>query len=164
MKLAITGHRPHALGGYEWNDPKNIDIRTAMLDMFKKLKPNLIITGMALGVDQYAAYLAECREIPFDAYIPCKDQDRLWRDIDKRRYQHFLNKARQVIYISNEPYDKTKTQMKDRNKRMIEDGDTVLAVWNGKRNGGTYHAVSYARRINRPLYIIDPNNLHEEYR
>ena len=81
MKIMITGHRPSKLGGYGTN-PIRTKINNWMhttLTECKKKWPNIeVISGMALGVDQWWAHQARLLQIPFHAYVPFKGQEGRW--------------------------------------------------------------------------------------
>jgi predicted Rossmann fold nucleotide-binding protein DprA/Smf involved in DNA uptake len=62
MILAFTGHRPSKLGGYGSDvDLKLTRLATKVLD---DLKPEQVISGMALGWDQAVAFAAIRAKIP----------------------------------------------------------------------------------------------------
>ena len=46
MILAITGHRPPSIGGYNIPNPTYDKVRQAIRDKFLELKPEKIISGM----------------------------------------------------------------------------------------------------------------------
>jgi hypothetical protein len=72
--IAVTGHRPGKLGGY------NADVlsRATLLAAkhLRALDPKEVITGMALGWDTACALAAIRLHIPFTAALPFEEQDR----------------------------------------------------------------------------------------
>ena len=46
--------------------------------------------------------------------------------------------------------------MIDRNHRLVESADLLLAVFNGVRRSGTGATVNYARKLGREIIVIDP--------
>lgn len=56
-------------------------------------------------------------------------------------------------YVSHDYYDGC---MLDRNRRLVDAADLLLAVYNGERRGGTAATVRYARKLGRRVIIIDP--------
>ena len=55
--------------------------------------------------------------------------------------------------------------MIDRNHRLVESAELLLAVYNGTRRSGTGATVNYARKLGREIIMIDPvtlNITHED--
>ena len=50
--LGVTGHRPQKLYGFDEAHPGNNYVITAIGQYLKAYKPDEVITGMAIGVDQ----------------------------------------------------------------------------------------------------------------
>ena len=120
---------------------------------------------MALGVDTWAAQLCVELGIPFDAYVPFVGQESKWPNASRDAYVALLHKARHVRMITTGGYSNAAFQR--RNKAMVDDCDTLIAVWDGSP-GGTANCVRYAegaaqRRKSgpKPLTIerIDPRML-----
>ena len=108
MIIGITGLRPPKIGGYKIPNPTYNRICQLTEFAFKELKPNKIITGMALGYDQWSAYIATKLNIPFIAALPFTGQDWNWPDDSQRTYQRlhgYLNKLNNSKLISRaHPY------------------------------------------------------------
>lgn len=144
--VAVTGHRPDKLGGYDQNA---MDWLVAVAyKSLRLLKPDAVITGMALGWDTAVAEAAVGLRIPFIAAVPFKGQERLWPEPSQDRYRALLDQAQTVVYVSPPGYAPFKMQA--RNRWMVDKADTVLALWDGS-NGGTGNAVRYALRQQKPL-------------
>ena len=124
-----------------------------MSQAFLDLKPEKIITGMALGVDQWAAALAVRHGIPFIAAIPCLEQETVWNSDVQDRYWQILKLASEVVVVTQTPYNPT--VMAKRNLWMLDRADAVLAIWDGSR-GGTGHCVAEALKRNIPVHRILP--------
>ncbi len=164
MIVAFSGHRPQKVGGYG-DTPLRRAITSALRNILVELRPTLAISGMALGVDQWAAQLCIDLSIPFDAYVPFNGQESRWPDASKREYLALLRKARKIRVIAN-AYSNAAFQR--RNEAMVDDCDVLVAVWDGSA-GGTANCVRYAegaaqrRACNGfgPLTIerIDPRTL-----
>src|SRR6266849_933968 len=94
---AFTGHRPDKLPnketGYKLPNPTYIHICQQLEKVLKELKPEKAISGMALGVDMYAANVCIKLGIPFVAAIPFIGQEKAWPQSSQKTYHLLLGKA-----------------------------------------------------------------------
>ncbi len=88
--------------------------------------------------------------------LPHEGQADKWNSSAQERYHSILNQADSVEYVNPEYYDGC---MLDRNRRLVESTDQLLAVYNGEWRGGTAATVRYARKLNRKVIILDPVSL-----
>ena len=163
--LAVTGHRPQnqkitatgevipaKLGGWATN-PVHIKVMQDLKAEFEKRKPDYVITGMALGVDQMAADVCISLGIPFVAAVPFEGQEAIWPGPSKQRYNALIKKAAQVITVCTPGFEPWK--MHARNKWMVDNCNELIAVWDGTP-GGTAECVAYAQQIGRVWHHIYP--------
>lgn len=162
--VAFTGHRPHKLGGYDPTNPKRRAVVEAINEALKraveKFGPThqiVAITGGALGVDQDAASVAHKLGIPFVVAVPCQNQDSKWPADAKARYAKMIEAAQQVIMVHDGPYNNT--CMQKRNEWMVDHCDALIAVWDGS-SGGTANCVNYAKKVNKPVIRINPDDFN----
>jgi len=156
MIVTFTGHRPNKLGGYNiTNNPKYDVCYNRIVEALHSISPSKAISGMALGVDQWAANACIEMGIPFIAAVPFKGQENLWRQDDQKKYHELLGKAIEVKIVSEGGYDAAK--MHQRNQWMVDNADVVIAVWDGSPSG-TGSCVKYAVEKEKRVYRIDPNN------
>lgn len=141
MILAGTGHRPDKLGGYY--APARCRLQDFAMHILPKYRPDIVISGMALGWDTALAYAAYSHKIPVHAYIPFKGQETRWPQGDRQTYRDFLDRAEKVVVCSDGEYVVWK--MQERNKQMVDNATAVLALWNGT-SGGTANCVDYASK------------------
>lgn len=153
MILGITGHRQ--LGGYNIPNPTYNYVRNEIIKQFEILKPDVVITGFAIGADQLAAEICLEMKITYHAYCPFLGQEKLWPEFVRKRYNELLEKAAKVEIISNGGYAGWKMQV--RNCRIVDDSEKMLAIFNGSV-GGTKNCVDYAKSKNKEIIIINPNN------
>lgn len=144
--VAGTGHRPNKLGGYGENVLYKL-IQVAMVHL-EQLKPDLVLSGMALGWDQALAIAAHQLKIPFVAVVPFAGQESQWPQGSQELYQNLLQLAEQTVVVCDGHYAAWK--MMKRNEWLVDNCDVVLALWDGSP-GGTSHTVSYAQIQNRPI-------------
>jgi len=147
MILAGTGHRPDKLGGYSSLIARELQ-KLAEKELFR-LRPDMVIIGMAQGWDQALGWAAKAQHIPFRAYIPFVGQENVWPEEVQDRYRDLLSYADQMVVCSPGGYSAAK--MQTRNMRMVDDCTDVLALWDGTP-GGTANCVSYARFKKRVIH------------
>lgn len=155
LVVSFTGHRPDKLGGYTFPNPQAMWVIEHLYYVLDKLQPDKVITGMALGVDQWAAEVSIDLDIPFVAAIPFPGQDRTWPEESKEKYKTLLDYADEVNYLYEGGYAAWKMQA--RNQWMVDNSDLVIAVWDGSE-GGTSNCVKYATKQKKQIIRIDPRN------
>lgn len=159
MLIAFTGHRPQKLGGF--NDATNMRsvIRTEIMKVVDTVCPRTdmaFISGMALGVDTWAAELAIQNNILFYAYVPFIGQEKAWPTASQTYYHCLLSKAHKTIIVTDGTYAAWKMQR--RNEAMVNDCNVLIAVWDGSF-GGTYNCIKYAQMVHKRIIIINPTLL-----
>lgn len=153
MIIGFTGHRPDKLGGYKVPNPVYIKVCNEIQKILKEQKPEKIISGMALGVDQWAAYIAYKMKIPFVAAVPFEGQEVKWPAKSQDTYHHLLTKASEIVITSAGGYSAFKLQT--RNRWMVDYSDKMIAVWDGT-TGGTANCINYAESLKKEIIFIDP--------
>jgi len=153
MIVAFTGHRPDKLGGYRVPNPTYIKVCQQIDFALRELKPEKVISGMALGVDQWAAYIAHKLQIPFVAAVPFEKQESKWPQQSQETYHKLLKLASEVVIISPGGYSHDKMQI--RNQWMVDHCDKLIAVWDGS-SGGTGNCVGYAKSVKKDIFFINP--------
>lgn len=150
---AATGHRPNKLGNeYQMVGPYSDFIRKEIKAILLHDKPNVIISGMALGVDMIFAQCGIDLGIPVIAAIPFKGQESKWPFKSIRVYQNILaNKLVCQKIVSEGDYSAAK--MQTRNEWMVDNCDVLVAVWDGTP-GGTGNCVKYAESKNKKILYI----------
>jgi uncharacterized phage-like protein YoqJ len=150
--LGITGHRPDKLGGYAPNPVHDL-VKRGIRNKLLHHQPSILITGMALGTDQWAAEICIELRIPFAAFMPYRNFGDNWPDRSQAHLQWLLTKAHQVVYVSDtQGFSNMKLQM--RNMWIVDNCNLLLAVYNGTP-GGTKNCLGYAMRQHRPIEYID---------
>jgi uncharacterized phage-like protein YoqJ len=146
MIICGTGHRPDKLGGYgEATALRCVNLAQSYL---KTKRPDVVISGMALGWDQALALAAILEKIEVWAYVPFKGQESMWPAQSKAIYHEILGRCDTVHYVSSAGYAAWK--MQERNKAMVNDADLVLALWNGS-DGGTANCIAYAEKKGKSI-------------
>lgn len=159
-KVSFTGYRPSKLGFKGENDPLCLDLKQRLRSNIESLIYSGALqfySGMALGVDIWCAQavleLKRLRpEITLTAVIPCPEQDEKWSAADKALYRSILGQCSDVICVSR---TYTRDCMFERNRRLVDLCDLLLAVYDGK-SGGTQYTVEYAHKKQRKVIVIPP--------
>lgn len=167
--IALTGHRPQKLAGYNLNQPYYKKMHAKLVDIIEQTiqsHPDTTIwvhSGMALGADTvwgFAAKTAIANHpglVKFHAEIPIMTQaDKWFNQLDKDRWKILYDLAdEKTIYA--EAY--SPVVMQERNVGMIDHADALIAIWDGSKSG-TANAVKYARTKDMPTLYLKPNDFN----
>jgi len=41
-----------------------------------------------------------------------------------------------------------------RNREMVEKCNAIIAYYDGRKSGGTFYTIEYARKLNKPIYFV----------
>jgi len=158
--IAGTGHRPNKLGGYKLPNPTYLGVCKQVERVLREEKPDRVITGMALGFDQWLAMICVKLGIPFIAAVPFPGQESKWPEDSQRIYKLLLKKADDIVMVNDAPFAAKKLQL--RNEWMVDQladpEDRLIAVFDGSE-GGTGNCVKYAEKHEKQIIRIDPTNL-----
>ena len=152
-RCCFTGHRPEKLSISEREVKIALqkEIRLAIADGI-----NVFITGMAPGVDIWAAEivlkLREQEELPLKliAASPHPGFENRWSIDWQKRYAVIMSKSDFIKEVSTR-YSSGCYQI--RNEWMVDHSTRVIAVWNGSPSG-TKNTIMYAKRKGVPVINI----------
>ena len=152
-RCCFTGHRPEKLVISESEVKAELEkeIRLAIADGF-----NVFITGMAPGVDIWAAEVVlelrgkEDHPLKLIAASPHPGFENRWSLDWQKRYAVIMSKA---DYIKDVCQCYSRGCYQIRNEWMVDHSARVIAVWNG-RPSGTKNTVLYAKRKGVPVINI----------
>lgn len=144
----FTGHR--GINSY---------VKEAILELIKMASEQGVrefLSGMAFGTDLMAAEVLTERQLCWTAVLPCpaEEQTLKWAGVYKAVHARLLGEAHKQILLSEHYTDDC---MANRNRYMVDNSELCLGVWDGRRNGGTYQTLRYARSIKKLIYVYDPN-------
>ena len=152
-RVCFTGHRPEKLTRDEKSVMKDLEkeIRKAVSDGL-----NVFITGMARGVDIWAAQIVlklrdEGCNVRLICACPYEGFERKWSQEWQKAYREILTVADFVKYVCN-GYGPACFQI--RNEWMVNHSARVIAVYNGE-NGGTKNTMDYAMKVGVPVVRIE---------
>lgn len=168
-KCAFTGHRPQSLPfRFDETDERCVSLKNKLRAEIVRMLENdgitYFISGMAIGVDMYAAEIVLALKSSYDpnikleCAIPCEEQSCKWPVALQKRYADIIGKCDKKTLIQK---GYTPDCMEKRNRYMVDQADTLIAVWNG-RPSGTGKTVRYALTMNKPVRIINPVTLSVE--
>ncbi len=136
--VAITGHRPPELGGYDPDNPVANAVRgklTEILVAKRQLTPDLVVlTGLGLGVEQVGAEAALATEVPFVAVLPYPDPDAVWPADARRRFRHLLDRATTTLVLeARQPATKqlAGAAIRRRDAWLARHAQEAIVVWDG---------------------------------
>jgi uncharacterized phage-like protein YoqJ len=149
--VAGTGHRPDKLGGYGLINPVRQAIIRELYELLKAWQPVHVISGMALGFDQWLAEVAIELKIPLVAAIPFKDFDALWPAASRKHYENLMAQADGTMIVCSGGYSAMKMQM--RNEWMMNRATHIVSAFDGSQ-GGTANTLAVARALRRPIALL----------
>lgn len=170
MIIAFTGRRPKDLCGYSYDSYRTfVDQLTGILDGLNQQGYSKFISGGAQGFDQLAFWAVNrlrmkyARQVDNVVYVPFKGQENRWAktgNFSQEDYQKMLRFATETICLSEhlEDYGEIVKAMHNRNHKMINDCDLVVALYPSddfmKSKGGTAEAMRYAKSVGKPIFQI----------
>jgi ribonuclease HI/uncharacterized phage-like protein YoqJ len=139
--VAVVGHKPPELGGYEAN-PVADGLRAKLAEILaakKQVDSSLVVlTGLGLGAEQLAAAAAADAGVPYVAVFPYPDPDSQWPSASRKAFQELLNGAMSTIVLSTKaPATKALAgaALRRRDAWLARHAHEALAVWDGKDAG-----------------------------
>lgn len=159
----FTGSRPQNLTwGFDETDPRCVRLKARLREEIEHVITTRgichFISGMALGVDTYAAEIVlDLRDrypITLECAIPHEGQAERWKEPDRDRYFSIVERCdRETMLQTHYTVD----CMFKRNRYMVDHSKLLLAVYNGYP-GGTAQTVNYAKQVGREIVFIDPES------
>lgn len=151
MRVGITGHQrlddPEA---WRW-------VARAMRDELARMAPPLVaVTSLAIGADQLLARLVLERGGTIHAVLPFANIERSFSPEQVPAYREL---AKQATVEVLETLGTDEDAYLAAGRRVVDQSDIVLAVWNGgpaKGKGGTADVVAYAIRRGVRIVHINP--------
>lgn len=169
----VTGHRPQHLAG-----PGDIEwVAAELLRVAEKLRTEhdteMLVSGMALGVDMTWGFITRRLRMPLAAHIPFPQQPDPWRDPELkacwetlRDYARTCGTVRVYGDLDEVPpsrrYARAAQLLHARNNGMIhdtlaQDGVCVVVLRSSKCTGGTWSAFNKALTDGVPIIRLDPD-------
>lgn len=152
-RCCFTGHRPEKLSANSKTIKASlaVEIDAAIADGITEF-----ITGMARGVDMWAAELILARraanpDITLFCAIPYEGFEKKWSDAWRNLYRSILAQANHFkVFHPRFTY----SSFQERNRWMVDHSERVIAVFNGEK-GGTKNTLDYARKAGLRIFILE---------
>ena len=154
LNVAFTGHRADSLPwGFNESSDECLKLKAGLLRAIRCAYTEgkrCFLSGMASGVDIYAAEaVLQLREtlpgIALVCVFPCPSSD--------SRSAAIAAAAASVIVLSSEYCAGC---MQRRNRFLVENASMLIAVYDGRRTGGTFQTVGMAARRGLRTVILNP--------
>ena len=103
--VAVVGHRPPELGGYQEN-PITLAVRRQLIEILRakrELHEDLVVaTGLGLGAEMLGAEAAQAAGVAFVAVLAFPGVEAKWPRATQNRFKELLAEARNVEYVGDE--------------------------------------------------------------
>ena len=161
---AFTGHRPKGLG-YPESDGRctalKDTLRSLIIRMIEEEGVTHFISGMAQGVDMYAAEIVlelkkQDPQITLEYAIPYERQAVRWPEALRNRYFSIAERCDKETMLQTHY---TQDCLRNWNRYMVEHADMVLAVCNMRLHSGTRQTVWFAQNRRKPVWLVFPDTL-----
>jgi ribonuclease HI/uncharacterized phage-like protein YoqJ len=137
--VAVTGHRPPEIGGYEEGNSVAARVRDKLAEVLaakRQLHPDLVVlTGLGLGAEHLAAEAAEAVGVPFVAVLPYPDADAVWPAESKRKFRQLLDRAAATVVVQDKkPATKqlAGAALRRRDSWLARQASEAIVVWDGE--------------------------------
>ena len=109
-----------------------------------------VLSGGQRGVDLWAAEAARSAGLAFELLLPAPVEAFAadWSRADARRLRSLERAAAEVVLFGGPPNE---AAYRRRNLALAERCDLLVAVWTGRRGGGTTETIALARARGRPI-------------
>lgn len=163
-KVAIVGHRPPDIGGYEPNDVADrIRSRlTEILEAKTSMHDGLtVLSGLQLGAEQLGAEAAVAAGIPFVAVLAFPDPAARWPKSSQRRFDELLDRAADVVILDKavpkSPAEAGKS-FRRRDRWLETEADEAIVVWDHRSAAIGAQAKGFQSALGDDVWLLDPCN------
>lgn len=145
--LCGSGHR---LSG-QYHGLTKKELRRFARVALRRHKPDVVIAGGALGWDQALAWAALDLDLPLRLVLPFRGMESRWEPDMRAEFKRMVALAKDVEYLG-EDFDPDLYQA--RNVRMVDQAKGVLALWDGRKSGGTFNCLKYAHTQEKRVFQL----------
>lgn len=130
MKIGILSARMQELGGFD-NESLHNSIKEQLSSTINSLKTEhgkiIILTGLNLGPETWAAEIAMQFNVPYHVYIPFDKPYKKWSRQCVNDYLFLLQRASNKIVLDNGEFSVEKLRKKE--SQIITDSDHLMMVF-----------------------------------
>jgi len=161
--VAVIGHRPPGLGGFEPNPVADgvrrqlAEVLAAKATMHDDL---VVLTGLGLGAEQLGAEAAVEAGVPYVAVLPFPDPDAPWPATSRARYRALLDGAvARVVVDPTAPATKSQAgaALGRRDAWLARNAAEAIVVWDGDDPDVGRLVRSYRDHLGEPeVWVLEP--------
>lgn len=164
--VAVTGHRPPDIGGYDRPNPTADKILRRLGDILEakaQMHSDLtVVTGLQLGSEQLGAEAAISAGLPFVAVLAFPDPSAVWPKAAQQRFDELLDVAADVIILQDKVPDskpKIAGALKRRDAWISRNAHEAVVIWD-RKDGGIGAAVrALETGLGDDVWILDPTEM-----
>ncbi|MBK5221351.1 MAG: hypothetical protein JJE52_00425 [Acidimicrobiia bacterium] len=160
--VAIFGHRPPDLGGYEPN-PISDAVRSQLIEVLEarhQLEPGIVVvSGLRLGAEQLGADAALAVGLPLVAVLPYPDPDTRWSDGARRHFRDLIDAAAQVVTLERKPPTSPSTAgaaLARRDAWLARNVASAILVWDRVNPSLAGLAASLEDHLGDDVWYLEP--------
>ena len=160
--VAVFGHRPPELGGYDEN-PVAAGVRDKLAEILaakKEVYPELwMLTGLLLGAEQLAAEAARKAGVPYVAVQPYPAPESQWPSSSRDRYAELIRHAGAAVLLERAvPDSKQKfgAALARRDGWLAKHIDEAIVVWDGQDPALGKLVRSLEDKLGNDVWIVEP--------
>ncbi len=163
--VAVFGHRPTELGGYDDN-PTATAVRarlSAILEAKAQIEAELVVvSGLRLGAETLGAEAALAVGLPLAVVLPYPDPQSVWPDVSQVHFRDLLGRAEQVVQLQKkvpESKQQAGAALARRDAWIARHADEAVLVWDGQDDAlGRLHR-SLEDHLGDDVWVLDPTEL-----
>ncbi len=161
-RIAIVGHRPPELGGYDENPVTKLvrrqltEILQAKAQMFEGVR---VLSGLQLGAETLAVEAAIEAGVEFVAVLAFPDPAARWPKASQARFDEMLDQASDVVIVDTKLPKSAADAGKAFGKRdrwLQENADEAIVVFDGKHSGVASQVRAFEKALGDDVWVIDP--------
>ncbi len=165
MRVAFTGHRQMFRPEEDDITDKTVKLQFLIVrEIWKRIREqaDTFLCGCAKGADILCGEIildikqSSRPDIKLICAIPFHEYADRWTAEWKERYRDLLKGADKVIQVCDGYQPGC---FHRRNRYLVDNCDSLIAVYDGSDKGGTAYTVKYARQKGKEIIIINPDTL-----
>jgi len=161
-KIAIVGHRPPEIGGYEKNPTADglrrhiKEILVAKASIFDEVA---VLTGLQLGTETLGAEAAIEAGVPFIAVLAFPDPSARWPKAAQKHFDELIDQAIDVVVLANQvpssPAQVAKAFAK-RDRWLQTEAAEAVVVWDGSHKPIEKQLRAFETALGDDVWVLNP--------